>query len=258
MTVADPSSPTPAPVDSEAVFARRDAFPCSMVQAEGGYRFSLDSLLLACFARPGRRHVGVDLGCGCGVVGLGMLLRQPGLSLTGVDVAPANVNAARVNAIQLHFADRFVACQGDVAQWRPERVVDFVVANPPYRQLGRGKVSQGEARATARFEGRGSFARFARCAAVALKTRGKFTFVHLPERLPELMNALADNGLAPKRMRMVHGRPDEEARMVLMESVKAGGMGLRVEPPLILHQGRGDRTRLTGQAREFCPFLGKG
>jgi tRNA1Val (adenine37-N6)-methyltransferase len=93
---------------------------------------------------------------------------------------------------------------------------------------------------------------------VALKTRGKFTFVHLPERLPELMNALADNGLAPKRMRMVHGRPDEEARMVLMESVKAGGMGLRVEPPLILHQGRGDRTRLTGQALEFCPFLGKG
>ncbi|MUM77385.1 methyltransferase [Pseudodesulfovibrio sp. F-1] len=226
-----------------------------MVQPEGGYRFSLDSLLLACFARTGRGQAGVDLGCGCGVVGLALLLRQPDLRLTGVDIDLASVEAAEANAVALHLGDRYAPVCGDVALWRPDRVADFVVANPPYRPLGCGRVSQGQGRAAARFESRGDFARFAKCAAVALKTRGRFSFVHLPERLPDLMEGLAAAGLAPKRMRLVHGRADREARMVLMEAVKEGRPGLHVEPPLALHSGAGNATRLTDEAIAFCPFL---
>lgn len=243
-------------LDTEAILERRDFFPRGMVQPEGGYRFSLDSLLLACYAKPGRRHVGVDLGCGCGVIGLAMLLRQPDLTITGVEKNIDSVKAASLNCKELHLIDSFSVQQGDVAEWRPEKVVDFVVSNPPYRQLGRGRVSQGEGRKAARFEGEADFYSFARCAAIALKTKGKFAFVHLPERLPELMDGLRRAKLAPKRMRMVHGRANETARMVLMEAVKAGGQGLKVEPPLILHEGSGKSTRLTAEALEFCPFLG--
>lgn len=243
-------------IDTEDILKRRDFFPRGLVQPENGYRFSLDALLLASFAHVGRRHIGIDLGCGCGVIGLGLILRQPDLTITGVDIDKASVSAATENTVNLHFSDKLTFEQADVADWRPDAVVDFVVSNPPYRELGRGKVSQGDERATARFENKGNFARFARCAAIALKTRGKFTFVHLPERLPELMAGLADAGLEPKRMRMVHGRKDETAKMVLMETVKAGGVGLKVEPPLILHAGTGKNTKLSEDALNFCPFLG--
>jgi len=242
-------------VNTEAVLERRDFFPRGLVQPEVGYRFSLDSLLLSCFARAGRRQHGVDLGCGCGVVGIGMVLRQPDLHVLGIDINPDVIRAAGENRVNLLLIDKLTFEVADVADWRPEKVVDFVVANPPYRELGTGRTSRGEDRKTARFENEGTFGDFARCAAVALKTRGRFSFVHLPERLPELLAALGDNGLAPKRMRLVHGRADETARMALMETVKAGRAGLRVEPPLILHRGRGDKTRLTEQALEFCPFL---
>ena len=244
-----------AVVDTEAVLERRDFFPRGLVQPEGGYRFSLDSLLLSCFARAGRRQRGLDLGCGCGVVSIGMVLRQPDLQICGIDINPDATKAAEENRVGLHLIDKLTFKCADVADWRPEKVVDFVVANPPYRELGTGRTSQGRDRKAARFEAEGSFAGFARCAAVALKTRGRFSFVHLPERLPELMAALADNGLAPKRMRLVHGRADETARMVLIEAVKAGGSGLKVEPPLILHEGAGKQTRMTEQVLEFCPFL---
>lgn len=243
------------PIDTEAILARRDFFPRGLSQPKNGYRFSLDALLLACFAHAGRQHTGIDLGCGCGVIGLGLLLRQPGLTITGVDIDKPSINAAMENAVNLHFSDRLSFTHGDVADWRPKAVVDFVVANPPYRELGRGRASQGEERTTARFENKGRFAQFARCAAIALKTRGKFTFVHLPERLPELMAGLSNAGLVPKRMRLVHGRKDETAKMVLMETIKAGGPGLTVEPPLILHQGKGKDTHLTEEAISFCPFL---
>jgi tRNA1Val (adenine37-N6)-methyltransferase len=242
-------------VDTRAVLDRRAYFPRGMVQPEGGYRFSLDSLLLASFVNVTRGQRGVDLGCGCGVIGLALLLRQPGLRITGVELNPQSVQAAKENAANLHLTDKLTIEQGDVADWRPERVVDFVVANPPYRKLGQGRESAEADRRNARFEGTGTFAAFARCAALALKTRGRFAFVHLPERLPEIMADLAEAGLAPKRMRMVHGKAKQEARMVLMETVKAAGHGLRVEPPLILHEGTGKKTRLSGKALDFCPFL---
>ncbi|WP_338668720.1 tRNA1(Val) (adenine(37)-N6)-methyltransferase [Pseudodesulfovibrio methanolicus] len=242
-------------VDTRTILDRRAYFPRGLVQPESGYRFSLDSLLLASFANVTRGQRGVDLGCGCGVIGLALLLRQPGLRLTGIELNPHAVAAAEENAVNLHLTDKLTIRQGDVADWRPDGVVDFVVANPPYRKLGKGRASAEADRRNARFEGTGTFAAFARCAAVALKTRGRFAFVHLPERLPEIMTDLAEAGLTPKRLRMVHGKTDQEARMVLMETVKAAGHGLRVEPPLILHEGTGKKTRLSGQALEFCPFL---
>jgi len=244
-----------AGIDTEAVLKKREFFPRGLVQPESGYRFSLDSLLLSSFAHAGRQHTGIDLGCGCGVIGIGMLLRQPGMSIVGVDLNPDNIKAAEENCVNLHLIDKLTLQQGDVAEWRPGSVVDFVVSNPPYRELGKGRTSQGAGREAARFEARGTFHAFARCAAVALKTRGKFSFVHLPERLPELMGDLAEVGLVPKRMRLVHGRVDETAKMVLMETIKAGGRGLKVEPPLILHEGKGRDTRLTREAVEFCPYL---
>ncbi|OIQ49767.1 tRNA1(Val) (adenine(37)-N6)-methyltransferase [Pseudodesulfovibrio hydrargyri] len=242
-------------VNTRAILDRRAYFPRGLVQPEGGYRFSLDSLLLASFANVTRGQTGLDLGCGCGVIGLALLLRQPGLRLTGVELNPQSVEAAKENAANLHLTDKLTIEQGDVVDWRSDGVVDFVVANPPYRKLGQGRESAEEDRRNARFEGAGTFAAFARCAAVALKTRGRFAFVHLPERLPEIMAGLADAGLASKRLRMVHGKADQEARMVLVETVQAASPGLRVEPPLILHEGTGKGTRLTGQALDFCPFL---
>lgn len=244
-----------APVDTAAILERRAFFPRGLVQPESGYRFSLDSLLLACFAQASRGQQGIDLGCGCGVVALGMVLRQPDLHIFGIDINPDNIRTAEENSVNLHLTDKLTFEEADVADWRPEGVVDFVVANPPYREPGTGRTSRGEARQTARFEARATFGGFARCAAVSLKTRGRFAFVHLPERLPELLADLADSGLAPKRMRLVHGRAGDTARMVLLEAVKAGGSGLKVESPLILHRGRGKNTRLTEQALEFCPYL---
>lgn len=241
--------------DAQAILGRREYFPRGLVQPEGGYRFSLDSLLLACFARATRGQTGADLGCGCGVVGLGMLLRQPELKITGVELNPRSAEAARENTANLNLTDKLTIEEGDVAEWRPERVVDFVVANPPYRKLGQGRASRGGDRLAARFEESGTFGLFARCAATALKTRGRFAVVHLPERLPELLAELERAGLAPKRLRLVHTRADQGARMALLESVKAGGAGLEVEPPLVLHEGEGRDTRLTAGALAFCPYL---
>lgn len=233
----------------------RNRFPRGLAQPEGGYRFSLDSLLLACFCQPGAKGEGADIGAGCGVVGLGLLLRHERVRLVAVERDSASVECARANGALLGLEDRFSVERADVAEWRPQGVLDFVVANPPYRELGRGRASRGEERKAARFEAEGNFDAFAACAARALKARGKFCFVHLPERLPALMAGLDRAGLEPKRMRLVHSRIHEPAKIVLMEARKQGGPGMAVEPTLVLYEGTGQDTAMTEQALDFCPYL---
>ncbi|MDY0305603.1 MAG: hypothetical protein RBR18_04125 [Desulfovibrionaceae bacterium] len=61
---------------------QRSAFPRGLSQSNTGHRFSVDSLLLASFARIRRKdRRGLDLGTGCGVVGLALLLLHPDQNL---------------------------------------------------------------------------------------------------------------------------------------------------------------------------------
>ncbi len=56
-----------------------------------------------------------DLGTGCGVVGLALLLAHPGLTCIGIDIDGELAEAARQNAARLGLADRFRVLRADLA-----------------------------------------------------------------------------------------------------------------------------------------------
>lgn len=238
----------------------RSEFPRGLAQPADGYRFSLDSLLLTCFARLRRDdRRGLDLGTGCGVVALGLLLRFPDqdLHLTGLELSSESACLARKNAEQLGFSQQFEVRDADVSSYdfSIEPPYDFVSCNPPFREPGRGKSSPSPGRTRARFETGSGLAGFLSAAARALRTRGRLFLVHLPERLPDLCAGLRQHGLEPKRLRLVHGRLDEPPRILLLEAVRAARPGLAVEPPLVLYSGPGRAQVLSSGALAFCPFL---
>lgn len=247
------------------VQAARSRFPRGLAQPRTGFRFAADALLLAAFARP-RGRAGLDLGTGCGVVSLALLLLHPqaDLVLTGADVNPEMLAAAGQNAGLLGFSGRFRAVRADLGQEEgpgglrelPPESFDFAVANPPWRPTGHGLVCPDPGRTLARFETGADLAAFARAASWGLKNRGRVHLVHPAERLADLIQALRLARLEPKRLRLVHSRSDGPARLVLLEAVKNAAPGLGAEPPLVLY-GQGDRSRtLSPEALAFCPFLG--
>ncbi|MGE4290791.1 MAG: tRNA1(Val) (adenine(37)-N6)-methyltransferase [Desulfovibrio sp.] len=236
----------------------RQRFPRGMKQPEGGYRFSGDSLLLACFARSFDSGAGLDLGTGCGVVGLAYLLRHPdaSLELTGVDREPEMIRAARENAKFLGYEDRFHVKLSDVADFDFQgNHFEFALCNPPFRPRHRGRLSPNASRTASRFEKAEGLEPFVAAARVSLKDKAPLYLVHLPERLPELFEALRRGNLEPKRMRLVHGHAESDARIVLLEARKNGNPGLCVEPPLVLYEGRAAHSGATSAALAFCPYL---
>lgn len=240
----------------------RTYFPRGLHQPQDGFRFSMDALLLAGFAGPGGATDVVDLGCGCGVVGLGLLLRseKPRLCVAGVDVNQQMLSCAIANADSLGFAERFAPVHCDVAAVRtcrelgPEQA-DLVVCNPPYRVPGTGKRPPDAGKDTARFEAVAPVADFVTAAGYLVRNRRRVCFIGLPERLPELFADMKAVRLEPKRVRFVHSRAAEASKLVLVEAVKNASAGLVVEPALALYEGQGDATRMTSEALAFCPFL---
>lgn len=243
---------------SENVRQARELFPRGLRQPESGFRFSQDALLLAAFAgqRPVRGRV-IDLGAGCGVVGLALALDHPDFFCVGLDVQPAMLSHAQANAQRLGYAQRFSFVCSSVAQpsgLRPESF-DLAVCNPPYRTPGSGRRCPEHGKTQARFEEAALLGDFVRTTAFVLRNQGWCAFIFLAERCDALLCAMRASRLQPKELLCIHPRHNEPARLVLVRGRKNGGPGLCLGPPLVLHSGQGDQTRLSDQARAFCPRL---
>ncbi|QJT09282.1 tRNA1(Val) (adenine(37)-N6)-methyltransferase [Oceanidesulfovibrio marinus] len=255
----------------------RAFFPRGLTQPEGAFRFSVDALLLACFARAlrgGKEPMAADLGAGCGVVGLALALLREDVAVAGVEIEPTLAAAAHENAVRLGLEHRVRIVEADLATLRGgvsvaeesekqglallgAESMDAVAANPPYREPGRGRRPAGDVRQGALSETRGSLDDFVSAAAFLLKNRGQAFFIFAADGAARLFQSLAAHRLEPKRVLAVHPYADKPARLVLVEARKNGGPELAWEPPLVMYEPSpsGGRGVLTSRARGFCPFM---
>ena len=234
----------------------KEHFPRGLIQPEGSFRFSIDALLLARFCTPGRGQRIIDLGCGCGVAGLSVLLREEHTQLTGVDIQPDLVDAAGQNAATLGLSERFTPLCADMEQLFVDGAgvgagFDLALANPPYRLLSQGRLPQEESRRLALFGDERTLALFCGAAGRALKNRGRFCCIMVAARLSDLVLALANARLGLRKLLPVYPKQGEPACLVLVEAQKNCASDTVTLPPLVLYGGLG----LTAEALAFCPEL---
>ena len=219
-----------------------------ILQHRDGYRFSMDAVFLADFVNLRVLRDAADFGAGSGVVGMLLARRYPDARVTLVELQEGLSNLSERNIKENALEGRVRALRADVRE--PGELVelsglDLVVSNPPFRKPLSGRLSKGDEKAIARHELELDLKGLMSAAARVLKARGKFAFVHLPERLGDVMETCRAAGLEPKRLRFVHGRQGAEARMVLVEAVRGGRASLKVETPLFVYEG----SDLTREAR---------
>ncbi|HEY5673047.1 MAG TPA: tRNA1(Val) (adenine(37)-N6)-methyltransferase [Malonomonas sp.] len=225
-----------------------------IVQAEKGYRFSLDPILLSHFAAQGAADQVVDLGTGSGVIPLLLAHLTQASRLIGVELQPAQVARAKRSVELNGLQGRVEIIPGDVRlirQLLPVGQADLVVANPPFRKPGSGRVAPEDERAAARHELSGGLREFVAAASWLLANRGRFVIIYLAERLPELLTLMAEQKLEPKRLRMIHPHQQEPARLVLVEGRKNSSAGVLVEAPLYIYKGSGGGREYTDDVLEM-------
>lgn len=227
---------------------RLDDLQCGglmLIQRPDVFRFGTDSVLLADFAAPRRKDTAVDLGCGTGAIALLMAAHMPGLRVDAVELQPEVADMARRSVALNRMEDRVNVLTLDLREaWRELGVGrrSLVVCNPPYGRRGAALESAGDAKRVARHEGDLTPAELARAAELLLKSGGRFCCVYPAPRAYELMRAMDDHRIAPKRVRAVQGVAGRAPKQVLIEGVRDGGEGLHWLPPLILRDPDGGFT----------------
>ena len=230
-------------IDDSETLDQLTGYDLRLVQPKHGYRFSLDPLLLADFARVRSGERAVDLGTGCGIVALLLARLEESCTVTGVEFQPVMAGIATRNVLLNNLSQRVEVVSEDVLSLKarfPVDSFDLVVSNPPYRRPGTGKVSPRAGRDDARHETSATLADFMAAAKFLVKPSGRICFIYHTCRLAELMTQAALQKLGVLRLRMVHGNDSAPARMFLVELVKGRVGELRVEPPLIVRDENGD------------------
>ena len=192
-----------------------------------------------------------DLGCGNGLVGLLLAKENPHVRLLGVEIQAELIRQARQSA-RLNDLENIHFLQADIRNypWADslERF-DMVMANPPYRKVGTGRISPDPVRAAARHEICGDVSDFAQSASTLLRDGGASTWVYLAERYEDLVAAVTNAGLSPVRRRFVISREGQEPSLVLLEALKGEGLGMVYEEePLVLYR-KGKGRDYTEEAR---------
>jgi len=216
-----------------------------VIQKKKGYRFSLDSLLLAHFLRLKKNDRAVEFGTGSAVIALILGRRFPCEKIIGLEFQEELADIARRNVLLNGMEDRIEIVRGDVRDVRmlfPPESVDVVFFNPPYRKNKSGRVNPDRERAIARHEIAGSVEDFVRAAAYVLKAKGSACAVYPASRLVELITRLRLGGLEPKRLCLVHSNKGSRAEFALVEATKGGREELVVLPPLCIYDDDGEYT----------------
>jgi tRNA1Val (adenine37-N6)-methyltransferase len=209
-----------------------------ITQKKKGYRFSMDAVLLTQFIKIRKNERVMDLGTGCGILPLLLSHTTKAHSFVGVEIQKGLAECAEKNVVLNHLEDRVSILMQDFRKLKetfPPGSFDVVLSNPPYRKYRTGRINPSIEKAIARHEIKGTLEDLISIASYLLPHKGRCYMIFPALRTVDLLMALRDGQLEPKRLQFVHPRIGEEAKFILTESIKTSGVELKLMGPLILH-----------------------
>ncbi len=209
-----------------------------ILQNKRGFRFGMDAVLLADFARIRPGDAVVDLGTGTGILPLLLIGRGKGRTFHALELQPEMADMAAHTMALNGLTDRVQVLCADAAKAAgilPPCSADAVICNPPYGAPGQTLHSPYEAVDRARHQAEDGLLGWFRAAHRILRGKGSLSVIYPAPRLLELMDTMRAAHLTPKRFRLIYPRADAPANLALVEAVKDAKPLLHPMPPLIVY-----------------------
>ena len=195
--------------------------------SKGAFPLSTDSIALSGFVRLPKQAKVLDLGAGCGTLGLYLCAKDSTCVVTGVEI-DENAHQTALRNIQSNgLHSRLFSICADlrtVPSFIPAGSFHCCVSNPPYFSA-----EQESANSKARHEQLCNLEDLFSAAQWAVKVGGDFFLVHKPERLAEVCACATKHSLEPKRLLLLRHRPCDPISLVLLQCRKGAKPGLIIE-----------------------------
>ena len=190
---------------------------------EGGFPLSTDSMLLADFVKLPKNAAVLDLGSGCGTLGLLLCARDESCTVTGIELDEAAHAAALENIERNGLGQRLHSICADLRDVPlTPGSFDVCVSNPPYFTGGPASGTSPLARRDDCCSSDDLFATASRC----IQFGSDFYLVHKPDKLAQLCACAVKNSLEPKRLRLIRHHSGAEVSMILLQCRKGAKPGL--------------------------------
>lgn len=216
-----------------------------IIQKEKGFRFGMDAVLLADFARVDERDWVADFGTGTGILPLLIAGRGGARHIDALEIQSEMAEMAK-RSVKLNELTEKISVHHLTVEQADSVVqpgsLDVIVCNPPYGVPGTTLLNPEKGLSLARHQGEDGLTAWYRMAYKLLRGKGRFNMIYPAPRMLEAMTALSKARLEPKRFRLIYPYADKPANLVMIEAMKDAKPMLHPEPPLIVYEKDGTMT----------------
>lgn len=222
-----------------------------IVQNDEWFKFSLDSVLLANFATINLRCSNIiDLCTGNAPVPL-ILSTYTKRKIIGVElqkeIYELALKSVEINNLssQIEIVNEDVKC---LQKLYGNDKFDLVTCNPPYFKVDSNSIiNSNNVKAIARHEKDLTLDDIFLVSSRLLKIGGIISMVHRPERFIEIIECMKRFGIEPKRVKFVYPKYGKDSNILLIEGIKGGKKGIKIESPLYVY----DNNNYTMELKKY-------
>lgn len=207
-----------------------------------GYRFALDSLVLAAFTPAKDHQLVLELGIGVGAASLALAHQHPNMIIHGIEIQSNILDITQRNIDENGWAGRFqLFCGNLTAKLVPGHYYDHVMMNPPFFEEHSYTDSPYVHKTLSHGEKQALLQDWIAEAHRALKPRGYVTMVHTARRLDEIL-ALLRKKFGGIEIYPLWPKAGQSAKRVLVRARKGVKSPMTLHSGLVLHHNDGTFT----------------
>lgn len=215
----------------------------NIVQNTDWFNFSLDSVLLSNFISINKEvNKIIDFCTGNAPIPL-MLSTKTNAKIIGVELQKEVYELAKKSVEINNLQDKIEILNmnvKDLSSKYETDTFDAITCNPPFFKVNKNSIfNKNDVKTLARHEIEINLNDIFSVAKKILKNNGIISMVHRPERLVEIIEIMRNNNIEPKKIRFVYPKINSECNIVLIEGRKNGNPGLKILPPLYVHDEDG-------------------
>ncbi len=219
-----------------------DGTELKIIQNPNWFCFGIDAVLLSDFAYVKNGDAVMDLGTGTGIIPLLLAAKTSASCIDGLEIQKDVCEMAKRSVELNNLQNKVNIMQGDLVGFKCEKQYDAVTCNPPYKTADTGLVNDEDKLRISRHEVLCNLCDVVKTASRILKPLGRFSIIHRPERLVDILYEMRVQKLEPKRLRFIHSDVEKPPVMVLVEGRKCAKPYIKIEPPLVIYNNDGSYT----------------
>ena len=209
-----------------------------LIQDTDLFCFGTDSVLLSDFAKARPEDTDIDLCTGNGIIPILLCGKTKAKKFYGIELQQKSFELAVRNAELNSLTDRIEFINDDiknVLNYFKQGTIDAITCNPPYMAPKSGFTNPNDFKAIARHEIATNVFDIIDICSKLLKFGGHMYMVHRAERLADIICAMRDKKIEPKRLRFIHPSPDRAPGLILIEGIYGAKASLKIEQPIYVN-----------------------